>query len=127
MSQGWAPAPSSLNFLAGIFAGAGINLITTVATGPAPDVSTGAVDIDSLLWVLAAAFLTWAAQVLQHGERDADLYVDRNFSEAEKREIREQYLRSALRKARLPLVLTTLSLLGAIALLPRFIQWDGLF
>jgi hypothetical protein len=121
------PAPSSLNFLAGIFAGAGINLITSVATGPEGPVSTGKVAVDAVLWGLAAAFLTWAAQVLQHGERDADLYIDRDFSDAEKLEIREQYLRAALRRARLPLVLTLLSFVAAVLLLPRVIHWGELF
>jgi hypothetical protein len=121
------PAPSSLNFLAGIFAGAGINLITSVSTGPEPDISTTKIALDSLLWVLAAGCTTWAAQVLQHAERDADLYIDRDFSDTEKREIREQYLREALSKAKTPLILTALSLTGAILLLPRFIQWGDLF
>ncbi|AVT28192.1 MULTISPECIES: hypothetical protein [unclassified Plantactinospora] len=120
------PAPSSLNFLAGIFAGAGINLITSVSTGPEGEVSTAKIALDALLWVLAAAFLTWAAQVLEHGERDADLYIDRDFSDREKQDIREQYLRGAFRKARIPLVLTGIALVGAILLLPRFIQWGEL-
>jgi hypothetical protein len=121
------PASSSLNFLAGIFAGAGINLITSVATGPEADMSTGKIALDALLWVLAAAFLTWAAQVVQHGERDADLHIDRDFSEPEKVEIREQHRRKAMKKARMPLLLTVVSLLAAFLLLPRLIQWSVLF
>jgi hypothetical protein len=119
----WLPASSSLNFLAGIFAGAGINLITSVATGPEGGVSTLAIGLDSALWVLAAAFLTWAAQVLQHGERDADLLIAADFTERERREVRELQTRRSLRQARLPLILTMVSVLGALAGLPRFIHW----
>jgi hypothetical protein len=119
------PAASSLHFLAGILAGAGINLITSVATGPEGDVGAGEIALDSGLWVLAAAFLTWAAQVLQHGERDADLYMNVHFSDEERHEIREQSERAAWRRARIPVVLTVLSLAGAVVFLPRFIPWGG--
>src|SRR4051812_5745910 len=108
------PAPSSLNFLAGIFAGAGINLITSVATGPDGGISTLKISIDALLWVLAAGFLTWVAQIVQHGERDADLYIDRDFSDTEKREIRERYMGGAVRRSRLPLALTVIAVVSAL-------------
>ncbi|MEU7757056.1 hypothetical protein AB0B57_31490 [Micromonospora sp. NPDC049101] len=120
------PAPSTLNFLAGLFAGAGINMLTSVSTGPAgTDVSTGKIALDSALWVVAAGFLTWAAHLFQAAERDADLYIDRDFSEPEKQEIRQEYLRRALRRARLPLVMTVLALVCAVLLLPGFIRWSG--
>ncbi|WBB53988.1 hypothetical protein [Verrucosispora sp. WMMD573] len=121
------PAPSTLNFLAGLFAGAGINMLTSVSTGPPdPQISTAKVALDSALWVIAAAFTTWAAHLFQAAEREADLYIDRDFSEAEKLEIRQAYLSRALRRARLPLILTVLSLVGAVLLLPGFISWHRL-
>ncbi|MFG1777557.1 hypothetical protein ACGFIG_14130 [Micromonospora sp. NPDC049048] len=121
------PAPSTLNFLAGLFAGAGINMLTSVSTSPPDtDVSTGKVALDAALWVVAAGFLTWAAHLFQAAERDADLYIDRDFSEPEKQEIRQEYLRGALRRARFPLVMTLLSLVGAVLLLPGFIRWSAL-
>ncbi len=115
-------SPAALNFLAGLFAGAAINMLTTVSTDPAPDVSTRQVVLDSGMWVLAAGFLTWSAQILQRAERDADLYIDRDFSHSERKEIRDEYLRLAFRHARLPLVLTAAALLAAILLLPRFLM-----
>ncbi|WP_433060203.1 hypothetical protein [Dactylosporangium sp. CS-033363] len=121
------PGPSSLNFLAGIFAGAGINLLTSVATGPEGTVSTGKVAVDSLCWVAAAGFLTWAAQLVEHGERDADLYIDREFSDEEKREIREQYIGAAMRKAWAPLIGTLVAFVLALLLLPGLIHWAELF
>ena len=119
------PASSSLNFLAGIFAGAGINLITSVATGPEGAVVTSEVAADSALWVLAAAFVTWAAQVLQHGERDADLETSPTFSPEERTEIRQKHERISWKRAKLPILLTVISLIGSVALLPRFIHWSG--
>lgn len=115
-----------MNFLAGIFAGAGINMITSVATGPEGSVSTVKIALDSAFWVLAAAFLTWAAQVLQSGERDAELQIAPGFTPRERQEVRDLYRMKSLHAVRLPLGLTIISLLAAIALLPRFIRWSGL-
>jgi hypothetical protein len=51
---------SLLNFLAGLFAGAGINLLTSLATAP-PDAPTTAIEIDAAVWIGAAAATTaWA-------------------------------------------------------------------
>lgn len=116
-----------MNFLAGIFAGAGINMITSVATAPEGGVSTAKIALDSALWVLVAAFLTWAAQLLQSGERDADLQIAPGFSPGERHEVRELYRMKSLQAVRLPLGLTVISLLAAIALLPKFIPWSALF
>lgn len=116
-----------MNFLAGIFAAAGINMITSVATGPEDGVSPVSIALDSAFWVLAAALLTWAAQLLQSGERDADLQIAADFSAGERREVRELYRMKSLQAVQLPLGLTVVSLLAAIALLPRFIRWSALF
>lgn len=122
------PASSSLNFLAGICAGAGINLITSVATGPETDVSVAKIALDSALWVLSAAFLTWAAQIVQRGERDAEFaMIGDEFTTVEKQDIREKRTRESWQAARLPIVLTVISLIGSIVLLPRFIHWSGLW
>lgn len=120
------PASSSLNFLAGILAGAGINLITSVATGPEGGVSLTMIGLDSALWVAAAAFITWAAQVVQRGERDADLEINHLLSDREKREIRDMFERRSWRHARVPIVLTLVSVAGGVLLLPRFIPWSGM-
>ena len=123
----WTPASSSLNFLAGICAGAGINMITSVATGPESLVTPARIALDAGLWVLAAAFLTWAGQVVQQGERDADLEIAPDFTERERREVRQAHQSGALRRARLPLGLTLAAVLGAVAMLPRLVDWGALF
>jgi hypothetical protein len=119
------PASSSLNFLAGIFAGAGINLITSVATGPEGDISSAKIAVDSALWVAAAAFLTWAAQVVHRGERDADMEIQGRLTQEEKESIRDHLERRSWHRARYPILLTFLSVLGSVALLPRF-PWSAL-
>lgn len=123
----WLPGSSSLNFLAGIFAAAGINMVTSVATSPEDGVSPLRIALDSAFWVLAAAFLTWAAQLLQSGERDADLQIAPDFSTGERHEVRQLHRMRSLHAVRLPLGLTVVSLLVAIVLLPRFIRWSALF
>jgi len=123
------PASSSLNFLAGIFAGAGINLLTSVAGGRSPDadVSTAKIVVDSVLWVLTAAFLTWVAQVVQRGERNADAAIRQSLTHAEKEEVRDAFERQSWQRARLPISLTVVSLIGSILCLPRLIHWSDLF
>ena len=120
------PPASSINFLAGILAGAGINLITSVATGPDSTVSIPLVAVDTVLWVVAAGLLTWAAQIVQRGEREADLEINRNLSEVEKRDIRDMFEQRSWQRARTPVIWTVIVLAGAILLLPRFIPWGGL-
>jgi hypothetical protein len=61
---------------------------------------------------------------VQHGERDADLYIDRDFNDTEKREIRERYMGEAVRRSRLPLALTVISVVSAVLLLPNLIRWS---
>jgi hypothetical protein len=121
------PPSSLLNFLAGIFASAGINLLTSVATGPEADVSTAKIAIDSCCWVVAAAFLTWAAQVIRRSERSTDVAaVNGLLSGEEKEEQRDAIREQTWRKARLPIALTVVSVIGSVILLPRLIHWGGL-
>ena len=125
------PASSSLNFLAGIFAGAGINLVTSVAGGRNPNAaaSTTKIFVDSALWVVAAAFLTWVAQVVQRGERNADADVARRnrLTDAEKDEVRDLHERQSWGHARLPIALTVVSLFVSVLFLPGLVHWSDLF
>jgi hypothetical protein len=54
-----ALSPATLNFLSGLSAGAGINMLTSVATDP--DISSIQIIADSTLWVVAAGLLTAVA------------------------------------------------------------------
>jgi hypothetical protein len=117
------PAPPTLNFLAGLLAGAGINMLTSVATGPAEEVSTTRVVADSAIWILAAIFVSRLAQVVERGQQDADLHIDRDFSASEIREIRSEYLRKAYANARFPLIAAIVAIVSAVLLLPRLIAF----
>jgi hypothetical protein len=121
------PSPSPLNFFAGLFAGAGINMLTSVSSGDPGQPSSLKLGIDSFLWVLAAGFLTWAAHILEEAEREAALYIDRGMSDHERREIRQANLKQAAPKAVWAIALTGLSVLAAIFLLPGLIDWSALF
>jgi len=118
------PAASSLNFVAGILAGAGINLVTTAAIAGTANVSTAAVAVDAVSWVLAAAFLYWAAQTIQRGEREADRDIGPRgrLTDDEARQIRDHHERRAWRRARLPMALTVVALAGALAVLPSVVR-----
>lgn len=117
------PAPAALNFLAGVFAGAGINMLTSVSTGPDGNVRASAIAVDSALWILGAAFLTWGAHIFEEAQREAELHIDRDFSDREKAEIREAQLLEARRRAAVPLLLTGIAISGAILLLPGLFPW----
>lgn len=78
--------PSLLNFIAGLLAGAGINLLTSVATGPTA-ASDQKIVIDSIIWVLSAIFAAYAAHVAEGAERRAELRITDRLSAAEKHAI----------------------------------------
>lgn len=113
------PGPSALNFLAGLFAGAGINMLTSMVTGPSGNVwTTTIVVIDSLLWVLAAGFLVRVARILEDAEREAQLVLTgRRITGEEKQEIWADYRAKAQRLARIPVALTVLWVFLALLLL----------
>jgi hypothetical protein len=77
--------PSLLNFLAGLAAGAGINLLTSVEGGS--NFPKGKIVVDSTLWILDAMVLAYAAHVAETVEREAALAFDNTLSAEEKRDI----------------------------------------
>lgn len=78
--------PALLNFVAGLLAGAGINLLTSVATGPS-SVSTRGIIVDSVVWVVAAIFAASAAHVAEDAGRKADLVITERLRPEEKQAI----------------------------------------
>lgn len=77
---------SLLNFLSGLFAGAGLNLITQAQTGPLTQ-PKWAVFLDSVPWVLASVFTAWAGNIVAGAEREADLKIRDGFTDVERRAI----------------------------------------
>ncbi|WP_306205003.1 hypothetical protein [Actinoplanes sp. RD1] len=111
------PAPGLLNFLAGLFAGTGINLLTSSAVGDGGGLSVLTV-LDSSAWVLGAALVTVAATMLQNAEAEAALLDSPMFEEAERREIRMLQRRPIARRAVLLMLGGLLSVVLAVVLLP---------
>lgn len=117
------PSPTALTFLAGLFAGAGINLLTSTATGE-PGVNAGAVALDAISWVAAAAFLSWVAHRLDATQRQAALYImDPNLSPAVKQAEHEKQLDEIAGVTTLLLALTLACLVAAVLLLPGIYAW----
>jgi hypothetical protein len=112
------PSPTALTFLAGLFAGAGINMLTSAAVGEAGG-TTKMIIFDALAWVAAAGFLTSAAQRLDSAEREASFYiVDPNLSPVEKQAERGKQIEKVANATAALVGLTILALAAAILLLP---------
>ncbi|HEV3172937.1 MAG TPA: hypothetical protein VGZ32_21505 [Actinocrinis sp.] len=77
---------SLLNFLSGLFAGVGLNLITQVQTGPLTHPAWTVV-LDSLSWILASGFQAWAGHVVQSAEHEAELKIIAGLIQEERRAI----------------------------------------
>jgi hypothetical protein len=109
-----------LNFVAGLFAGAGINLLTTVATAP-PGTAASGIVVDSALWVVTAGTATW----LGHVEAGVDAAVaDRTsprLSLQERNSVRDHVRAEPAIRRRLWLATaaTGVSLVLSLLLLPR--------
>ncbi|MDN3351648.1 hypothetical protein [Actinomadura sp. DC4] len=113
--------PSSLlNFLAGLLAGAGINLLTAVETGPT-EVPSGKIVVDSTAWVAASVFAAWAAHIANGAERRADLAMDEHLTAEEKNGIFRTESARISGKFWSLVSLTAASVLLAILLIPRLV------
>jgi hypothetical protein len=77
---------SLLNFLAGLFAGAGLNLITQAQTGPLTQ-PKWAVFTDSVPWIVASIFTAWAGHLVAEAERESDLKIREGLTDVERRAI----------------------------------------
>jgi hypothetical protein len=115
------PSPTALTFLAGLFAGAGINMLTSAAVGEAGG-TTRMIVLDALAWVAAAGFLTAAAQRLDGAEREASVYImDPNLSPIEKQAERAKQIEKVANATAVLGGLTILALVAAILLLPGLV------
>jgi hypothetical protein len=77
--------PSLLNFLSGLAAGAGINLLTSVEGGS--NAAHTKIVADSVIWVVAAIILAYAAQVVDGAEREAALVTDVSLSRQRRKDL----------------------------------------
>lgn len=110
--------PSLLNFVAGLLAGAGINLLTSVATGPV-GVPSREVVLDSLVWVVAAVFSAGAAHVAEGSERRADLVITDRLRPEEKDAIARNEAAQVAGRFWILVALAALFVVLASSLIPR--------
>jgi hypothetical protein len=111
------PTPNMLIFVGGLMAGAGINLLTSAATGEA---GLGVVIVaDSVAWVAAAAMLTGAATLLQSAEREAALLDHPDFNLEQRQEILQVAAQSVAGRVKLLLAGSALATAAAVFLLFR--------
>ena len=110
--------PSLLNFSAGILAGAGINLLTSIATGPVT-VSTSGVIADSAVWVVSAIFVAAAASIAENAERRADLEITERLSRAEKEAVHRNEAAQVAMKFWILIALGIVFVVLAASLIPQ--------
>lgn len=108
--------PSLLNFVSGLAAGAGINLLTSLSGVPTATRTTTVVD--SIAWIFAAAFLAATAQIVEGVERDAALAIDNMLTKAERRAILYDEMMLVRTRYRVALALSAASLASSVALVP---------
>jgi len=107
---------SLLNFLSGLTAGAGINLLTSIEGGS--NASHGKIVVDSAVWIVVAMFLAYAAHLTESVEKEASLVIDGNLTAAEKREVYDAHAVPVRWRYRTSLGLSGLLTVVAIILIP---------
>jgi hypothetical protein len=108
--------PSLLNFVSGLAAGAGINLLTSLSGVPTATRTTTVVD--SVAWICAAVFLAATAQIVEGVERDAALAIDNTLTKVERRAILHDEMTEVRTRYCVALALSACSLASSMALVP---------
>jgi hypothetical protein len=106
-------ASSFLNFLAALYASAGINLLTSGGVS-----LSGPIIIDAAVWVFASVFQAWAAHLSERAEREASLIIDRHLTVEERRLVFKEESAKVSRQYWILTALTAVSVIVAILLVP---------
>lgn len=112
--------PGALTFLAGLSAGAGINMLTSVATDPAAGAAR--IVLDSVLWVVASALLTAMATVKSQAQSAADRATNPELSAAENDGARDEILAATRPRLRLLGIAAVVAMLAAALNVPHLID-----
>ncbi|MBR7832867.1 hypothetical protein KDL01_06315 [Actinospica durhamensis] len=107
---------SLLNFLSGLTAGAGINLLTSIEGGS--NASHSEIMVDSAVWVVVAIFLAYAAHLTEAVEKEASLVIDGSLTPDEKRQVHEAHAASVRWRYRISLIVSGALSVLAILLIP---------
>jgi hypothetical protein len=116
----FTPPPSALNFLAGLFAGAGINMLTSVTTGPV-DIPRAAIVGDAAMWVLAAAAATWLAHLVSEMNHEIDRQLQDDFDAEEEAGVHRSVRAAMSGRLRLATAATIVAAALGVLLLPNLL------
>ena len=111
---------SLLNFLSGLFAGAGLNLITQAQTGPLTQ-PKWAVLVDAVPWIAASVFTAWAGHLVAGAERESELKITAGLTDAERHAVTNAEKRKVQRNYRILIAAAAASFAGALVLTPGFL------
>jgi hypothetical protein len=109
--------PSALlNFISGLAAGAGINLLTSMSGSS--DRSRPLTAFDSAIWVIGAAFLAYAGHLSNTAERAAAMVIDNTLTKDEKKAVVRNEQLQVRWPYRTALCLSAVGLVTAVILIP---------
>ena len=108
--------PSLLNFVSGLAAGAGINLLTSISGGP--PAHRPAIVADSVIWVIDAGCMALTAHLAEKADRTASLVIDGRLTEAERRSVIHDVEWGMRWQYRSALIASTVFLVLAVLLIP---------
>ncbi|GAA2018402.1 hypothetical protein GCM10009839_13230 [Catenulispora yoronensis] len=113
-------SPSLLNFTSGLAAGAGINLLTGLSGTPNP--ARAPTVLDSVIWVVDAAFMAHAAQLAESADRAAGSVIDNTLTPAERSALLHDEESQVRKPYRISIVLSGVFLLTAVLLIPGLLK-----
>jgi hypothetical protein len=110
-----------LNFLSGLAAGAGINMLTSIEGGS--NAQLHQIIIDSAIWIIAAMCLAYAAHLAELVEREADRVIDRALREDERRAVRKDEAYKVRWRYRITMTSSAVTAVSAAVLIPGLIKY----
>jgi hypothetical protein len=103
---------SSLNFLSGLLAGAGINLLTGIVGGSSGTNYIPQIEEDSAVWVLASILAAAAAHIAEQADQKANLAITPDMS----RQLKETIIRDEVEQVALKFwIIVGLALIATLA------------
>lgn len=111
---------SLLNFLSGLFAGAGLNLITQAQTGPLTQ-PKWTVLLDSVPWIATSVFQAWAGHIVQGAESEAELLYTAGLTTEERQAIARGEKRKVAQRYKVLMLTSLVTFALALTLTPGWL------
>jgi hypothetical protein len=110
-----------LNFVAGLAAGAGINLLTSIEGGSTAQHHE--IVIDSIMWLASAMCLAYAAHLTEGVEGEAALVIDSTLTQDEKRVVLKDEAFRIRWRYRLTMTSSAITTIAASVLTPGLLHY----